>query len=139
MCSPGSEGVCACVRVCVCVCVHACVRARVHVCMMYHVSVQEELSFEKSSSVGIRLQLPGDGKDSKQQIKQIGSHSQIDVFCPFCGDVRTILSLLLYRIINHDVMFVLIIHKLIILCVTVIQCHTSVLFVIYCLEWYNTG
>ena len=73
----------ACVRACVCACMRACV----HVCMMYHVSVQEELAFEKLPSVGIRLQLPGDGKDSEQQIKQIGPHSQIDVFCPFCGDV----------------------------------------------------
>ena len=46
---------------------------------MYHVSVQEELAFEKSPSVEIRLQLPGDGKALKQQIKQIGHHSQIDL------------------------------------------------------------
>ena len=54
-----------------CVYVHACVHD------VSCVSTRG-VGLEKSPSVEIRLQLPGDGKASKQQIKQIGHHSQID-------------------------------------------------------------
>ena len=60
------------VCVCVCACVHACVRD------MSCVSTRG-IGLQKSPSVGICLQLPGDEKDSKQHIKQIGHHSQIDL------------------------------------------------------------
>ena len=66
---------------CACLCaVCTCVHAGIHACVRDVSCVSTRgVGLEKSPSVGIRLQLPGGGKDPKQQIKQIGHHSQIDL------------------------------------------------------------
>ena len=66
---------------CACLCaVCTCVHAGMHACVRDVSCVSTRgVGLEKSPSVEICLQLPGDGKDLKQQIKQIGHHSQIDL------------------------------------------------------------